>query len=101
MKKIIIIFVLFTLLFSKQIFSTESYKYSRLEVDKNLHRRKYLGEGLGIIYKNKFGLGLFNYIYPGLMKTESVLFSGLDNPILFVTLYGTLIYFGLKKQDEK
>lgn len=78
MKNFFLIFLFVTLLFSlKSSFNPKTYKFSALEIDKNVTRQQYLGEGLGKIYKNRFGVNFFNNIYPRLQKFEFNFFSNL------------------------
>jgi len=101
--KIIISIAFFILIaFSlRNIFDPNIYIPSGLEADRTFTRQEYLGEGLGKIYKNRFGVTYFNKIYPTLMKFESNFFSGLGNGLIYVPLFGFLLYLGLKKFNEK
>lgn len=102
MKKIISIILFILIAFSlKSIFDRDIYIPSSLEADKTFTRQEYLGEGLGKIYKNRFGVIYFNKIYPILMKFESNFFSDLGNDFVFVPLFGSLLYLGFKKFNEK
>lgn len=85
----------------KNIFDPSSYTPSPLEKDKNFTRQEYLGDGLGKIYKNRFGVTYFNKIYPTQMKFESIFFSDLGSGFVFVPLFGFLLYLGRKKFNEK
>ena len=78
-------------------FSPESYRLTRIESDKLITRQEYYGEDLGKIYKNRFGVIYFNKVYPSLTKFESVFFSSLDKPFVFLTLYGLLAFPGYKR----
>ncbi len=102
MKKIILIIILLIGLYSsRNMLNPKTYMLSPLEIDKNITRQEYLGNGLGKIYKNRFGIVYFNNIYPRLAKFESNLFSGFGNVLFYIPLIVFLIYFGSKKKYEK
>lgn len=96
----IILIVLIVVSF-KNLIDPNIYTPSSLEADMTFTRQEYLGNGLGKIYKNRFGVTFFNKVYPVLMKFESNLFSDLGNGFVFVPLFGYLVYSGLKKFNEK
>ena len=101
MKKIIFIFILLTGIYSsRHLLSPKTYQLYPLEIDRNITRQEYLGNGLGKIYKNRFGVLYFSNIYPKTTKFESNLFSGFGNAIFYVPLIGFLIYFGSKKYEK-
>lgn len=98
MRILILIALFFMVIFSlRNVFDPNLYVPSRLEADRTFTRQEYLGEGLGKIYKNRFGVVYFNKIYPSLMKFESNFFSGLDDGLIFMPLFGFLLYLGFKK----
>lgn len=102
MKKIILIFILLTGIYSSwHLLSPKTYLLSPLEIDKNITRQEYLGNGLGKIYKNRYGVFFFKEAYPKLMKFELNLFSGFGNVIFYMPFFIFLIYSGWKKYDEK
>lgn len=102
MKKFVLI-VFFILLFSffKNISGRENYRFSNLETDLIYTRQEYLGDGLGKIYKNRFGVKFFNDLYPSLIKIESRFFSDLRKWPVYVFIYGVLLWAGIKKFNEK
>ena len=102
MKKLlfILLLVLFVI-FVKTIFDPVVYEPSRLEADNLVTRQEYFGNGLGKIYKNRFGIMYFNKIYPTIIKFETEFFADLDNMFLFIPLYSVLIILGLRKFNEK
>ena len=75
--------------------------FSALEIDKNITRQEYLGNGLGIIYKNRYGVVFFKDVYPRFIKLETNFFEFFQSPIIYMSLFGLLIYFGLKNKYEK
>lgn len=98
MKKVFLIVVFLFLIFVfKGGMNKASYKYSALEIDKQLTRQQYYGD-LGKIYKNRFGVFGFTKIYPAIAKFENVFYSGLDNPYIYISLYGILFYWGIRKK---
>ena len=44
--------------------------FSALEIDRNITRQQYFGEGLGKIYGNRFGIYYFNKVYPRFLKLK-------------------------------
>ena len=102
MKKLILLFLVVLIIFSlRNIVNSDVYKPSSLDIGTTFVRQQYLGEGLGKIYKNRFGLAYFNDIYPVLIKFESNFFSDLGNAWFFLPLFGFLIYLGFDKFNEK
>lgn len=95
MKKIILIIILLTILFSFK------YNFSALEIDRNVTRQEYFGNGLGKIYKNRFGVYFFTKVYPRFMKFESSLFSKFESVFIYMPIFGLLIYLGSKQKYEK
>lgn len=93
----LVMFVVVTLFVTGDGFNPDSYSPSRLEVDKAVTRQEYYGPELGKIYKNRFGVTYFNKVYPKMIKFESVFFTSLGNPIVFLPLYAVLAYLGYKK----
>lgn len=100
-KTILIIILLIGLYSSRNMLNPKTYMLSPLEIDKNITRQEYLGNGLGKIYRNRFGVAYFNNIYPRLAKFESNLFSGFGNALFYIPLFVLLIYFGSRKNYEK
>lgn len=100
-KYIFIILFILSLIFFRNIVDSKNYIFSPLEIDKTLTRQEYLGDGLGKIYKNRFGVAYFNKIYPIMTKFESNFFADLGDGIVFIPLIGALIYLGYKKYNEK
>lgn len=96
----IIVFVAIIFLF-RNTFDPNTYKFSALEIDRNITRQQYLGEGLGKIYKNRYGVYYFTNFYPRFMKFESNFFSNLSSGLFYMPLYGLVLYKGLKKLNEK
>ena len=98
MKKVIlpVLFILVLFVF-RNIFNPSVYLPTPLEVDRTVTRQEYLGDGLGKIYKNRFGVTFFNKIYPTQMKFESIFFADLGSGFVFIPLFGSLLYFGYKK----
>lgn len=78
-----------------------NFNFSPLEIDKNITRQEYLGSGLGIIYGNRIGVYYFTKVYPRFVKTEQNFFLMFNNPFVYITIFGSLIYFGWKKYDKK
>lgn len=93
--------LIFSFFIFKNIFDPSSYTPSPLEKDRNFTRQEYLGDGLGKIYKNRFGVTYFNKIYPVQMKLNSIFFSDLGSFFVFIPLYISLLYFGSRKFNEK
>lgn len=93
---LVISFLMFAFILGRG-FSPVSYEPSRLETHKVFLRSQYFGEGLGKIYKNRFGLFYFDKVFPVKIKLESVFFSGLDPVLIFLPLYGFLFFRGYKK----
>jgi hypothetical protein len=81
--------------------SSSSYEFSRLEIHRIFLRSQYFGEGLGRVYKNRFGVYYFDKLYPVQTKLQSVFFSSLDPILIFFPLYGFLLIKGFKKFKEK
>lgn len=100
-KTILIIILLIGLYSSRNMLNPKTYILSSLEIDKNITRQEYLGNGLGKVYRNRFGVVYFNNIYPRLAKFESNLFSGFGNVFFYMPLVGFLIYLGFEKYAEK
>lgn len=98
MKKIILIVILLIGLYSsRHLLNPKAYQLSPLEIDRNITRQEYLGNGLGKIYKNRFGVFYFSNMYPKLTKFETNLFTGFGYAFFYMPLIGFLIYFGSKK----
>lgn len=74
-----------------------SYKPTRLQTHQVFLRTQYFGEGLGKIYKNRFGIFYFDKVFPVKAKFETIFFSGLDSVLIFLPLYCFLFYRGYKK----
>jgi hypothetical protein len=74
-----------------------SYEPSRLETHRVFLRTQYFGEGLGKIYKNRFGIFYFDKVYPIGTKFQTVFFSSLDPVLVFLPLYGFLFYWDYRK----
>jgi len=75
--------------------------FSALEIDRNITRQQYFGEGLGKIYGNRFGIYYFSKVYPRIIKLETNFFEFFQSPIIYMSLFVLLVYFGLKKKYEK
>ena len=71
--------------------------FSALEIDKNITRQQYLGDDLGKLYKNRYGVTFFSEVYPKYIKVESISFSLFENVYIYIPLYCLLIYFGYKR----
>lgn len=98
MKIIISIALFLAIVFSfRNIFDPKIYQFSALEIDRNLTRREYIGGGLKKVYKNRLGVVIFNDIYPRVMKFETIFFSDMSNTVLYIPLFGFLLYLGNKK----
>lgn len=93
-KKIILIIVLLT------IFSSFKYNFSALEIDRNITRQEYLGNGLGKIYKNRIGVYFFTKVYPRFMKFESSLFSKFESVFIYMPIFGLLTFLGWRKHEK-
>jgi hypothetical protein len=100
-KSTLIVFLIFLIIFVKNITNPLSYIPSNLELDLIHTRQEYLGQGLGKIYKNRYGLILFNSIYPKFIKFESNFFSDLSRRHIYVLIYLILLYAGIKKFNGK
>lgn len=100
-KYILLVYFVLTLFLLLNILNPKKYLLSGLEADRNFTRQEYLGDNLGKVYKNRFGVVFFNKIYPKFIKLESNFFSDLGNIFVFVPLFGILLYAGLKKFNEK
>lgn len=98
MKVIILItsFLIFAFILGRG-FNSISYKPSKLETHRVFLRSQYFGEGLGKIYKNRFGLFYFDKVFPVKVRFETVFFSSLDPVLIFLPLYGFLFFRGYKK----
>ena len=75
--------------------------FSALEIDRNITRQQYFGEGLGKIYGNRFGIYYFSKVYPRFIKLETNFFGFFQSPIIYMSLFVLLIYYGLKKKYDK
>jgi hypothetical protein len=82
-------------------FNPDAYRLSELETYKVFSRSQYFGEGLGNIYKNRFGLFYFDKVYPLGAKFQTVFFSSLNPVLIFLPLYGFLIIWGNEKNKVK
>lgn len=101
MKKIILIIILLIGVYSsRHLLNPKTYILSPLEIDKNITRQEYLGNSLGKIYRNRFGVFYFKEVYPKFVKFESNLFSGFKSPFFYMLLFGFLTHRGWKKYYE-
>lgn len=101
MKKIILICILLIGVYSsRHLLSSKTYRLSPLEVDKNITRQEYLGNSLGKIYKNRYGVFFFKEVSPRFVKFESNLFSIFDKPFIYMPILILIIYVGFKKNDD-
>ena len=71
--------------------------FSALEIDKNITRQEYLGNGLGRIYKNRIGVYYFTNVYPRFVKIEQNFFLMFNKPLIYIPVFGSLVYLGWKK----
>lgn len=79
----------------------KSNNFSALEIDRNITRQQYLGQGLGRIYGNRLGIYFFKTVYPRATKLEINLFTIFGNIYLYTPLFIGLGYFGWKKHAKK
>jgi hypothetical protein len=101
MKKHLSVLLILFLVIIFGILINRSGNFSALETDRNKTRQEYLGNGLGRIYKNRIGLYYFNNVYPKTMKFEISLFTFFNKPYIYISIFGVLAYFGLKKYAEE
>lgn len=93
---LVILFLVFAFILGKG-FNSVSYKPSKLETHGVFLRSQYFGEGLGKVYKNRFGVLYFDKVFPVKVKFETIFFSSLDSVLIFLPLYCFLFYWGYKK----
>jgi len=97
-RKLISLTVFFIIVFSLvRAINPKNYSFTPLEVDRNVTRQEYFGEGLGKIYKNRFGVIYFSNIYPRQMKLQTIFFSSYDNPVVYMALYASILLLGIKR----
>ena len=75
-----------------------SYEPSRLETHQVFLRTQYFGEGLGKIYKNRFGIFYFDKVYPLEAKFQNIFFFGLNPVLIYLPLYGFLFFWGYREK---
>ena len=97
---ITIIFIILLLLFLVES-KNKINNFSALEIDKNITRQEYLGNGLGKIYRDRYGVVFFKDMYPKLIKLESSFFTIFESPLIYLPIFGLLICFGSKYKYEK
>jgi hypothetical protein len=102
MKKVLLILIIVpVIIFILDLFGSKTYSFSKLEIDRNVTRQEYYGDGLGRIYKNRLGVTFFNGIYPRLNKFQTKFFSDLSSGFIFILFYTLLVILGLRKFNEK
>lgn len=102
MKKLfVLILLVVSILVFKDVFDRGVYNFSPIEIGNNFSRQEYLGNQLGRIYKNRYGIFYFDNIYPNAQKLKTVLFSSLGNKLIYVPFIVFLVYAGIKKHGEK
>ena len=94
-KNIFLILIFISLVLT--VINYKANKFSALEIDKNFTRQEYLGNGLGKIYKNRYGVVFFKDIYPKLVKLESSFFNNFKSPLVYLPIFILLIYLGHKQ----
>lgn len=99
-KVLIITSIVLAILFFRNIFDHGMYNFSSIEIGNNFSRREYLGNELGRIYKNRFGLYYFDVVYPVCIKMRSIFLSDLGNYPVYITLIVLLTYAGIRKYHE-
>lgn len=77
-----------------------NFNFSPLEIDKNITRQEYLGNGLGRIYGNRIGVYYFTNVYPRFVKVEQNFFRLFGNPLIYIVIFISLVYFGWKKYGK-
>lgn len=100
-KLIIIASIIISIIFVRDLLSSRTYKLSALEIDRNIRRQEYLGNGLNKIYKNRVGLYYFNTFYPKAMKFETRFLYDLSYEFIFIPIILLTIYLGYIKFNEK
>ena len=100
-KYLVLVYSILLIVVAKNLVDSTSCLPSNLELDLNHTRREYLGNGLGLIYKNFFGVIFFNNLYPVVMKFERSFFSDLSKPLIYISLFVSLFYMGHKRHNEK
>lgn len=100
MKKYYFITVTAIVLVGFALLVNKSNHFSALEIDKNITRQEYLGSGLGRIYGNRIGVYYFTNVYPKFVKVEQGFFFLFNNPFVYMTIFGSIAYFGWRKNEE-
>ncbi|MFZ3301997.1 MAG: hypothetical protein WA152_04765 [Microgenomates group bacterium] len=100
-KTFILLLTLFFAFYMLNVIERSFDNYSQIEIGNNFSRREYLGNELGIFYKNRVGLYYFDNVYPRLAKINSLTFAGLESRIIYVPLIVFIMYLGFKKYHEK